>query len=153
MLNSCIDSKNKYSNVNLQGSWYFLDEDSIYTEIYFDKIRIMSFSEKTLYMGPYNYTLNNDKISFNGLNYRIKSLSCRSMEWSNPGYVMDLNRIESFKFDFSNIKNDRNSFFLRKYTYLVNNGLITANEALNIICNKSEINSKEYIEENIKVNR
>ncbi len=148
----CNDYKDENININVIGSWYYLNQDSIYTEIYIDSSKIMSFSEKTLYMGPYKYTISNNHISFNDLYYKIEPTSCKSMIWENSEYEMNMNRIDSFSFDFSRIKDDANPFYLRKYVYLVNHGLMTTEEALKLLCGKVDIYNNKYIEEDLKIN-
>lgn len=118
---------NKKPDIDLTGCWAFLNENSSYSEAYIDKNSIVFLLDMIEKSGPYSYDIINDTLYFSSFKYKIKYQSCDSLFLSYNSTVYLLTKINIGR------SLDTTSFdpiYLRRCNFLVNNGVISMDDAI-----------------------
>jgi hypothetical protein len=129
LLFSCYSAEKKEPvNENLVGNWAFIDSNGKYSEIYIESGSLSIYNEEFCNsLGVMNYNIKNDSLHFNGLSYFIEAISCDRVNLGNQENNLLLDRISVLEPDTIN---SINPFYLRRCSYLVDNGIISVKDAI-----------------------
>ena len=115
-----LDFEGSTSNIDGYAYW----EGS---KLFGDNNEIYFLSEILVIVGPFNYSMVNNRIEFNNISYDIEIVDCNHMRFVNSNYNIMFEKIELTKPISRNELWD--GFFLRKCVYLLNKGLLSYKEA------------------------
>jgi len=150
-ISSCDYNKNQIEEVEIIGCWFYMDNESIYTEIYIDSSKVLFYSSENGWSGPYSYWMENNSIQFHGIQYNIGENGCNALIWKNPEFTLNIRKIECIRTESQ--YPEINPYYLRRCNYLVNAGIITMTDAIEYL-NSFVINdSIEYEEEKLFFNK
>ncbi len=126
---SCYSAEKKDSvNEKLVGNWAFIDSNGKYSEIYIESGSLSIYNEEFCNsLGEMNYNIKNDSLYFNGLSYFIEVRSCGRINLRNQDNNLLMDRITVLE---SDTINSINPFYLRRCSYLVDNGIISVKDAI-----------------------
>lgn len=124
---SCQRPHLEQTNRILIGDWAFVSSDTTYTELYIDENQLKFHSEKNGYIGPFDYEVKANNILFNEINYFIKKIDNNQVLLSSDDYKILLMRI---RVNDSVDENNINPFYLRRCNLLVNEGMISMQDAI-----------------------
>ncbi len=128
---SCLNPGNEQQN-RLSGTWSFLDDEQNYVEMYLDKEYISFFHEKDgNFEGNMEFEIRNDSLFFNNMSYAIEYTNDCTVILRNNKYHLTLHRISPPIVPDQTKK--INPFYLRRCNYLVNQGIITMEEAIDYL--------------------
>lgn len=124
---NCQSPHPEQDNRMLIGDWAFISSDTTYTELYIEENQLMFYSEKNGYIGPFDYEVKTNNIFFNEINYFVKKIDNNQVLLSSDDYKILLMRI---RVNDSIDENNINPFYLRRCNLLVNEGMISMQDAI-----------------------
>lgn len=127
---------NQETDIDLSGSWAFLDEKDCYCEAYIDEANIVFLLDLVEKTGPFSYIIKNDSLYFSGYKYKIDFKNCDSLILLSNYENLLLFRINIGK---SQDTSSYDPVYLRRCNFLVNNSIISMDEAIEYL-NSLQIN-------------
>lgn len=146
IINSCQLCKSKSKDLDVMGDWAFIDSESTYSEAYINKEKIVFFSDAHGHFSQ-RYNIKDDSIYYGGVSYKVEFRNCNS----NMIFIHETDSISMLRVDLSKIIVDTsyfNPFHLRRCNFLVQEGIITIEQAINYL-NSMEIESSSTSIEHI----
>ena len=115
-------------NDDLVGNWAFIDTNGKYSEMYIKSGSLSIYNEEFCNsLGIMKYSIRNDSLNFKGLSYSIEFRSCSKLILRTQENKLLMDRITILEYDTINTMNP---FYLRRCSYLVNNGAISVKDAI-----------------------
>lgn len=127
--NSCLTVEDEHVlNDSIIGDWAYIDQNNMYTEIYIKNKSLSIYSEEFGdFLGIMKYSTRNDSLIFNDLCFAIEYQSFNRITLRNQKSNLIFTRIPNLGHDTIN---SINPFYIRRCSFLVNNGTVSMQEAI-----------------------
>ncbi|MDF1574154.1 MAG: hypothetical protein P1P86_03050 [Bacteroidales bacterium] len=142
---SCIPEKKEQRGINLIGSWFYIENENVYTEVIIDSNYISFYSSENGLLGPYSYSMENNNLQFHSAQYNMIEDGCNTVIWENEEFTIKLTRLSNLI--LTPDSNTLNPYYLRRCNYFVNSGVISTDEAIEYLNRIEKSDSIEFIEE------
>ncbi|MBS0010779.1 MAG: hypothetical protein KFF49_05190 [Bacteroidales bacterium] len=117
---ACLLGCNRKNNIDLEGNWYFISNDSMYFEMYVledSTLRFHAFDEPS--SGIHYYHISNDSLKYFDYRYKIVPIDTNYILLNNNDYSISIRRLYT-PYDY-NEPEFHQGFMLRACYFMVQN--------------------------------